>query len=316
MTYVSNGLVQAADLNSFIGSSIANVSGELNTVWSTGNGNAGYGQTAAANVSAGGLIIASTGGPPAPAQFADLINKLNIIRQHQTGSTSGITVPVSTDLIQFYSTLSTQLTSAYTSRLTAALNGTTITGTNNTWNPTAAATVALDATRTATITFGSADNARYFFNAGGKINYIVSAVDNAATARSQSVRDIVNNMGGITNFAAYTNSGRSGTGGSISTNNTAIGYWNNVGTTTVLVQADDAAPYTGYYSRIQTTRTDATTTNGANGLAFSLATRIVASADDAFGGAINITVTSRVDIVPPSTVYLSNTWGTPTISYA
>ena len=310
MTYVTGGLIEASDFNGFAGGATANVSGQINSVWSTGNGNAGYGQTQVSNVSVGSTVLAS--------DWASLINALNAARLHQSGPGPGIGIsaPSAGQVISVFGPLSTQLTNAYTSRLNASLNGSTITGANNTWNPTAGATSALDATRTATITFGSADNARYFFNAGGRINFIVSAVDNAATSRSQSVRDLVNNMGGITNFAAYTNSGRSGSGGSISVNKTDIGYWNNTGTTTTIVQADDAAPYAGYYTRIQTTRTNATTTNGANGLAFSLATRIVASADDSLGGSINITVTTRVDIIPPSTTYLSNTWGTPTISYA
>lgn len=319
MTYASGGVIQSVDINGFIGGSTANVSGQLNTLYSTGNGNAGYGQGTIANVSSGGAVITQGWppdqvGPPSQIQWREVIYRLNIIRQHQTGSTSGITVPIDGNIIQFYSTLSTQLTNAYNSRMTAFANGTTVTGTNNTWNPTATATSSMDVQRDVLVSFSSADSARYFFNAGGKLNIIISAVDNAGTARSQSVRDLINNIGGVTNFSTYTNSGRSGTGGSISINDTNIGYYNNSGLTG-LVKADDAAPYSGYYAILYGGRYDSVFTNGANGSIVNFRTRIVASADDTLGGAINVTVTTRVDIIPPSTLYLSDTWGTPTITY-
>jgi hypothetical protein len=57
------------------------------------------------------------------------------------------------------------------------------------------------------------------------------------------------------------------------------------------------------------------TTNGANGNQVTFRLLMSANADDAFGGAINLTVNVRADIVPPSTTNLSNVWGTPTISF-
>lgn len=320
MTYASGGVIQSVDINGFIGGATANVSGQINTIYSTGNGNAGYGQDTLANVSIGGVAIAGPDPYLGPyigtPEWTYFVRTLKRIRAHQTGSAISINTPGTGNVVQFLSSLTTELTNAYNSRMIAFTNGTTITGTNNTWNVTATATGSLSVFRNAIITFGSADNARYFFNAGGKINYIISAVDNAGTARSQAVRDLINNMGGITNFATYTNSGRSGTGGSISTNNTNVGYWNNTTTTIKLVQADAASyAYSGYYTRINTYKNDSTNTNGANGTSLRLNTEINANADDAFGGAINVTITTRVDIIPPSTLYLSDTWGTPTITY-
>jgi hypothetical protein len=310
MSYTSGGLIEASDFNTRNGAAAANVSGRINTVWSTGNGNAGYGQAAGANVSVGGTVNASN--------WATLINNLNAARKHQSASGySNLTVPTSGSTISVNSSLDTTLTAAYTNRLTAALNGTTITGTSDNWNPSAGATSNMDANRFATITWSTADSARYFFNAGGKINYIVSAVDNAGTARSQSIRDLVNNMGGISNFAAYTNSGRTGTGGTISVNQTNYGYWNMLTPGGVnIVKADAAAPYATHFTQISSyVNTPLDTTNGANGRILTLYTRLYAPADDVHGGVINVSVTTRVDIIPPSTVHLSNTWGTPTITY-
>ena len=44
MAYSQGGLIQATDYNGFVGT--ATQSGTINYVWSTGNGQFGYGQTA------------------------------------------------------------------------------------------------------------------------------------------------------------------------------------------------------------------------------------------------------------------------------
>jgi hypothetical protein len=168
--------------------------------------------------------------------------------------------------------------------------------------------------RDCNVVFSSADAARYFFNAGGRIAMIYSAVDNAVTTRSQSVRDLVNQIGGFNTYRGYSNSGRTGTGGSISVNNTGVGYWSTTGSATTFIQNDDAAPYSGYFARVQHFTTGSTT-NGSKGEQLVFRLVLFASADDAFGGSINVTVTSRCDITFPSTTYLSNSWGTPTISF-
>ena len=319
MAYSVGGTIEASDFNIRNGSTTANVSGQINSVYATGNGNSGYGQTSfiAGNVSVGNNISAGSDpglGPVSSSQWRSMILALNICRNHQTGSSSGITAPGYGDTISYYSTLDTQLTAAYTDRLTAAATGSTTTGTDDTWSPSVGATTALDVFRDCNIVFSSADAARYFFNAGGRIAMIYSAVDNAATVRSVSVRDLVNDIGGFNTYRGYSNSGRTGTGGSISVNNTGVGYWNTTGTATTFIQADDSGYYAGYYARVQHFTTGSTT-NGSKGEQLVFRLVLFASADDAFGGSINLTVTSRCDITYPSTTYLNDSWGTPTISY-
>jgi hypothetical protein len=172
----------------------------------------------------------------------------------------------------------------------------------------------LGAFRDCNVVFSSADAARYFFNAGGRIAMIYSAVDNASTTRSQSVRDLVNQIGGFNTYRGYSNSGRTGTGGSYSINDTGVGYWSTTGSATTFIQNNDSAPYSGYNARVQHF-TAGSTTNGSKGEQLVFRLILFAFADDIYGGSINITVTSRCDITYPSTTYLSNSWGTPTISY-
>lgn len=312
MSYTTGGLIEATDYNGFTGSTTGNVSGKINSVWATGNGNAGYGQTAVPDVSAGNTVTA--------AQWTNLINALNNARLHQSGVNSGITAPSAGGTISAFGTLSTQLGTAYTNRLSASLNGTTITGTNNTKNITVSATSSSTSTSDATITFASADAARYFFNAGGKFNVVMSAVDNSGgVERSIQLRDCINAIGGINNYGGYTNSGRTGTGETLITNNTNVGYWTEpyFGSATIVRVNTDYADYSGLYVSLSNFNLSADTTNGANGRQWIFRILAEIPSDDSFGGTANVTLTSRIDIVPPSTTYLStNSWGTPTISWS
>lgn len=303
MSYAQGGLIEATDYNNLI-----NGSNQLNTVWGVGNGDAGYGQTAIGTVAATNTVTAT--------QWATLINTLNNVRAHQTGSGSGISAVTAGQTINYLSTLQTQVNTAFTNRGLFAAQGSTTTGTNDATNPSAGATSAFNYFRDVNVVFSSANAARYFFNAGGQINFVCSATSNDGSSRSNTLRDMINQAGGISAFRNTTNGGRTGTGGTIVTNNTAFGYRNlvfNSGTT--LVDMDVAGTYSAHNVGIRVFTSDNTTTNGANGNQVIFRLFMSAAADDAFGGAINLTVNVRADIVFPSTTYLTNVWGTPTISF-
>jgi hypothetical protein len=313
MTYSAGGLIEASDFNLRNGAAAANVSGQINTVWSTGNGNAGYGQTAGANVSVGGTVNAS--------DWATLINNLNAARKHQSaGGYSNLTVPTASSTITFNSSLDTTLTSAYTNRLTAALNGTTVTGSNYNYNISVASTSSASVTKSGLIVFTNTDAARYFFNAGGKFNLIVSATDaSGGVVRSTEVRDVINAAGGISNYAGYTNSGRTGSGETLTTNDTSQGYWTiPFLVDRTIVRVDSNYPdYSGMYVELTVLNTTLSTPpNGSNGDGFSFRVKVNIPVDDSSGGSVNVDVTARIDTIPPSTAYLTNSWGTPTISWA
>lgn len=310
MSYTTGGLIEATDYNGFTGSTTGNVSGKINSVWATGNGNAGYGQTAIADVSAGNTVTAT--------QWTNLINALNNARLHQSGVNSGISAPSAGGTISTFSTLSTQLGTAYTNRLNASLSGSTTTGTTNTRTIVVAATSSSSPITVGAVNFASADSARYFFNAGGKFNLIVSAVDNSGgVERSIQFRDCLNAVGGINNFSGYSNSGRTGTGETLITNDTNIGYWTQPYLTNALiVQVNtDYVDYSGMLVQLTTTPINNTTTNGANGTGFNLQLYATIPVDDALGGSVDVTLSTRIDIVYPSTTYLTNSWGTPSISW-
>ena len=303
MAYQQGGLIEATDYNNLI-----NGTNQLNRVWSVGNGNAGYGQTAISTVAATNTVTA--------AQWATLINALNGVRTHQSGSGSGISAVTAGQRIDHLSTLQTQVNSAFTNRGAFVAQGGTTTGTVNTTNPSAGATSAFSYFRDTNVSFSSANAARYFFNAGGQINFVCSATSNDGSSRSTTLRDMINQAGGLGAFRNTTNGGRSGTGGTVAVNNTSFGYRNLVfNSPTTLVDMDVAGTYSAHNVVIQVFANNSDTTNGS--ITSSIAFRLFmsAAADDGFGGSINLNVSVRADIVFPSTTHLSNSWGTPGITF-
>ena len=302
MAYAQGGLIEATDYNNLL-----NGTNQLNTVWGVGNGDAGYGQTALATKAATNTVAAT--------EWAGFINTLNSVRAHQTGSGSGITAVTAGQTVNHLSTLQTQVNNAYTSRGSFLLQGSTTTGTVDTTFPGAGATAAFSYFRDTNVTFIGANAARYFFNAGGQINFVCSATSAVANARSNTLRDMINQIGGLGAFRNTTNTGRTGTGGTIIANNTAFGYRNLTTSAQTIVDNDVAGTYAAHNVILQAFCNTSDTTNGSISASVVFRLFMTAPADDAFGGPLDINVSVRADIVFPSTTYLSNTWGTPSITF-
>ena len=284
-------------------------------VWGVGNGAFGYGQDATA------MTVVGAGGVVTATQWSTFIQRLNLTLAHQSGvgaqlasgSNIGVTAGAT---IQYFANVATAVGTVNTNAALFTAQGSTTTGTNDATNPTADATAGLSYFRDTNVSFSSAQAARYFFNAGGQINFVCSATDNAGTSRSITLRDMVNQVGGLSAFRNTTNGGRTGTGGSIVTNNTSFGYRNAVfNSATTVVDNNVAGTYSAHDVQLQIFAQSNDTTSGANGNSIVFRLFISAAADDPFGGAINLTLNVRADVVFPSTTYLSNVWGTPTITF-
>lgn len=311
MAYSQGGLIEATDYNNFL-----NGSNQLNKVWGTGTGNAGYGQTALSTVSQSGIVTAT--------QWASLINTLNSVLTHQAGSGSGISATTAGGTVNYLSTLSTNINTAYTNRLNAATTGSTSTAQGSTGSAWSSASTASTVSGTwgTRCAFASADAARYFFNAGGRLKFNVSAAQNANTsARTNAIIALVGFFGGVTTFGATTNGGRTGTGGTVTTNDTSKGYWTTTKATNTTLQAitNTTASYTSDTGSIYVNLNGTAGANGDNGLNidFYLTLNSTSGAnagslsfDDSFG----VTITRSIDITYPESTNLTSSWGTPTFS--
>lgn len=286
----------------------------INTVWGTGNGDKGYGQsTVLTAVSAGDTVTAT--------QWSTLIARLNSTLTHQSGSGSGITAPVSGDIIAYLSTLSGKVTDAYNNRLLFnSTRGTPATsafaaGTWNSLTPTSFQQVR-------TVTFGSGDQARYFFNAGGRISLGWAVTNGTNNNKETAWTNLLGTKLLGLNFDQST-SGRTGTGGTLTTNGSSIGYWDLTTSDQTLIKlTDDTAAYTTNYVEVLVKSNGVQGSNADVGSVITFTINYVDNATDSTQDlgvppvsntldAINMSIDCEVTITPPETSNLSVSWGTP-----
>ena len=300
MTYSTGSIIVASDYNGFVSS--------VNTQWSTGATVNGYGQTAVATVSATDTVTAT--------QWSTLLSRISSMASHQGTSITAITSPVAGNTISPFAALSTNITAIQNGKANAAASGTDIT-TNGTTSTTTA--WANTATVTQTFTFPSADQARYFWNAGGMIRLSWSRTGGSATTRNTSLSNLLTASGTIcitqgnsvtqtiagTSYTGTTKIGGSGTPNILATTTGWYSLTAGAAATNVYKQFEATAPYTASYINVSLAK-------NAGSTAVTIVTSIVDSGgwSDSNDGTL-----SQVAVIrPPSTTYLSNSWGTPSMN--
>jgi hypothetical protein len=298
MSYALGGKVQSTDLNSFTTT--------FNALWSTGSSNSGYGQTALASVSYGEKVRAND-------YWRALVE--NIIKEanHQGSSYLSMTpTPTTAGKIQFLSNISSNLTTVANNRLNAASSGSTSTTTLTsieTWNESLVMTF--------TVTFESNNAARYFFNAGGQIGFNFSHPNTGSI--NTLISDICAEAGtiwvssptsGTASISGTAYNGVTKVGGVSSvrqTVNTNYGFYAfNSTSTEIFKQTGDAGSYSYYFDSFLQIKAS---TNSAGVVTF------VCTIDEIPDGITVATGTvGTLTLRPPSTNYISSTWGSPVVS--
>lgn len=311
MTYSSGGLIQATDFNNIVGGSAGTQGGgtQLNPIWATGSGNYGYGQTAVSNVSVGGTVAATN--------WASLINTLNSARTHQSGSGSGLSAPTAGTTVTYLSTLTSAVSTAATNRLTYASSGTNTATTTKTITLNAGAGTAAFSSGTWTVTFASVDQARYFFNAGGRLIVAYSSFTNTGgTSRGTSIQTLAQTNFSSKQMNAATYGARAGTGGTVNTDLTTGGFYGLTTGNTVFSQITSTSYYTGDYIQAYASTNGTAGSYGGNGnvlsvtfYAYSATTGSTQPADS-----INVSLVMGLYATYPESTNLTNSWGTVTIT--
>lgn len=317
MTYVSGGLIQATDYNGFVSTTAG---ANVNAAWSTGTTSAGYGQTALSTVSAAGTVSAT--------QWASLVNTISSMAAHQGTTITARSAPTTGTLVSVLAAVNTDVTNCYNNRGNAAAVGTQFTGWTGTNSKTATTSGATwTITFTNTVTWASADAARYFFNAGGVIK-----IDVAKSATGQTGdpewNDLANTLCGdiyITGGdysqtiagTVYTGTTKVGGTGTPNTLATTTGWFDLTAggaATIVYKQFADTAPYTANFIQHSLAK-------NAGSTALTITTVWSASDGDPISGGTSPTGATPgtapctvVTYFPPSTTYLTNTWGTPSVA--
>jgi hypothetical protein len=328
MTYTAGGLIEATDYNGF-----ANNTGgaNVNSVWSTGSNDLGYGQTALATVSAGGTVTA--------VQWANLNNRIASMAQHQGTTITSRTNPVATDLITIQNAINTDLTNCTTNRGNAVASGTT----SSTWSGftsktsgTGSGTSSWTITFTHTVNFNTADQARYFWNAGGLVrldmnktqtgtdsdpdwNTFVSTV--GTLVMSGRVNSTAQTIAG-TSYTGFTRIGGSGTPGIFLSTTGWYSLAPGAGASTMFQINSSVGPYSGNFIRVTAAR-------NAGSTALTFVTTWSSAGSSGPGTSANISGGSETAspfsffgsgpavvcrFVPPSTTFLTASWGTPTVT--
>lgn len=330
MTYSSGDLIEAVDYNGFANNTAG---ANVNSIWGVGSGDSGYGQTPLATVATGTSITAT--------QWADLNNRISSIATQTNTAITSRTNPVVGDTIGILSALNTDLTNCTTNRGNALASGTlSDTWTGNTAKTTATGSgqAAWTITFTHTITFPSANQARYFFNAGGLVRLDMSkssvGTDSdpdwntfISTVGALFLSGRVNNATQTIAGTAYTGFTRTGGSGTPSPFASTTGWYTLTpgGTPTTMFQLNSTvSPYTGNYVRV-TAAKDSTST------ILTLVTTWVSTGATGFGTTADISGGTNTAspfsllgfgtapavlcrVLPPSTAVLTNSWGTPTVA--
>jgi hypothetical protein len=299
MAYAQFGQIQAVDFNTLTGGPTSTTANTLNATWATGTSSAGYGQTAVANVTAGGTVAASN--------WNQLVVATANAAAHQGSSITTVAAPVSGGTVSFLSAIPTNLQTIYTNRLNALAQGSS---TSNAVVRTTSWTASL--TFTQTVTFANATAARHFFNSGGQIK-LQTQHDSTINVQNSALRTLAIATGTV--VLSSVTSGSANIAGTAYNGVTKVG---GSGSATI-------ATNTGYY---------ALTTTPAQLFRQNSTTTGYTSSTITYNAAVNsniLTITTVVDIEPdssmeanrttvtlqaffPSTTYLANTWGAVTLS--
>lgn len=300
MSYASGQTIAAADYNSFVST--------FNAVWGTGSGNSGYGQSNTLTTVATSATVSAT-------EWSTMISRLNSALTHQAGAGSGITSPVTGNVITAISTLSQKITDSSTNRLN--FNSTRGTPATSNYDATWSSSTPGAFQQVRTITFASADQARYFFNAGGQIGIALSVPAGGSDNNKELDWTTLTGTNVGTLNIRHADNGRTGTGGTL-TANTAIGFYQLTSTDQqALSVASTTAAYTLNTIQILVKCNVASNASGGATVITVTINHNDGAADNNATGAgtldqINMTMRAAVVITPPETTNLSASWGTVT----
>jgi len=268
----------------------------VNAVWGSGSGDAGYGQTSTVSaVSAGTTVTA--------AQWTTLLARISSAASHQSSSITAISNPTAGSTISAYAALSGNISTITTNRLnvhardaiveSSCSTTTTLTGTieqRGTW------------------AWGSADQARYFFNAGGRLRVRWDLSGHTSDSKANEWNNLAVACG---NYYIYAQtSGKSGGSGTPNVNLTNLGWHDMTGAYQVAFrQYEDTGPYTANYLQLDLYKT--------GGSVLFRSYWVDGAADQTSYNKSVYNVLDQVDGTKltyfgheePTTTYISDTWG-------
>jgi hypothetical protein len=305
MTYSSGQRIQADHYNT-----IAWTNPSIGGHWGVGYGNHGLGQSTSAITAI--PLPPTTLTPVTAVQWTNLFTTINKCLNHHQLSSVVPSGPIITGTpITAYSILAGASAAAYNS---AGLAPAALSSSNPALSTVSYSTPwgtgSLNTLKqTGSITFASADAARYFFNAGGKISISVSRTGGSSTIANTNWQTLCHDVGTLS--IGYNTSTLSSNTGSPYYVTGSGGYWN--GTTSEVTQFRQYDASGGYYSsdflQVNYKWSGSTSNGGYQTLDISV------YFSNTTGVTIDGTTETAFTIVSPTTTYLPTaSWGSPSFS--
>ena len=268
----------------------------VNAIWGSGTGDAGYGQTnTVSSVSAGASITA--------AQWATLLTRITSAANHQNSTITSITSPSAGDVIAVLTALATNIGTITTNRLNVHGRDSNVTTACST-------TTGLTGTieQRGTWAWGSTDQARYFFNAGGRISISWALSGHTSDSKANNWAALATACG--TYQVTAQASGKSGGSGSTNINGTNFGWHDLTGSyQTVFRQYEDTGPYTASYIQLDLYKSNESVlarSYWVDGAADQTSyNKSIYNVQDQVDG----TKTTTMGHEEPTTTHISDTWG-------
>jgi hypothetical protein len=323
MAYQSTGLIQSSDYNTYIGSVTGITPNTINGFFGIGTSRYGYGQPALPQVSPSDTVTS--------ARWVNLISNIVAAASHQGTSTT--TIPLTdyevgdTIITSLQGGTSNSIFAVDIASLFSNINNAAAQGSTTTYSSTSASTWSTQMTALFTITFATADATRYFFNAGGQIAI------NLSHPAGSGVNSLWNTLGSQTGTLVlsapdsgtvriagtnYTGFQKVGGSGSPSVNATSTGYYALSSTWQTMYKQTASSGVSNYLQSYLSISMKTNGTRGSYGDKGNVIYVAVKWDQVPDGGSTLLSAvgtTASLTVRPPASTYISNTWGTPSVTY-
>jgi len=214
MAYQVTDTILDDEYNTFVNSSSSPYG--YNHFAGTGSGEYGLGQTHISTVSAGGTVQASQWNSLFTG-LANISNHTNVALSSLTAVSAGDTIAVKSALISSLATMATQVSTGcpFVTAVSPSAALTTVTTGSEGWDT--------SATQEISATFSNANEMRWFFNAGGKLRFVVTATATSVSAKDTAFVALGTGIGNLDVGSQATT--RSNAGQSLTTDGLANGFY-------------------------------------------------------------------------------------------
>jgi hypothetical protein len=243
MSYVAGDKILDQEYNNFLNSS--STPKGINYTFGTGALQWGLGQTALTAVAVGDKITA--------AQWNSLFAAMDNVANHTNNTLTSTAAKAAGDVIAVKAALETDLGTLASSVANGCPNATAL-------STSAALQTSTSSTRYAgshivehSVTFTNANQARWFFNAGGKIQINITRTTNAGTAATSKDSSVDELITGLGNFQLKSQtSSRSGSTETLTTDGFNIGFYDlTTSYQTILELTQNSGTYTSMYFKVE-----------------------------------------------------------------